>query len=432
MSEEKKYTPQEAAIAVLEKAKELLEKSELMKSSNDFEERQKRRTDENERIKGVHPSTREKGKSFAGAFAGGITGTTNTAKYMHNKKLQELKDMPNPKLPKSEMVKSAGIGETRETGHEKGVHTSAKVPKEFQSGKKPEEIHGKSAIGEFTGKRSPKETQGFWKPQVHGEHKKVLGELKDMPKPNLPKSEGMAKAEVGKHGVAKPGEKGVHQPPSELAIEMNTRRDAGKSVAGFHNAMGNGQNGSQWKENAKELHTKKLQELKDMPKPSLPKSEIMDKKESGYEKGVHRQVHPQFGKQGQSQAGAQTEAMHNKPKATNIKEIKEQVAGRHKEVLGQMKDIKPNLPKSEKMGKAEIKEDQPEKSDKAFEVEGKGKQSSDDSRLNEQVAPDMNPKEEKEGNNKEWGTMPETYGTLKLAKFIGHMEAKRKMRQGTK
>lgn len=32
----------------------------------------------------------------------------------------------------------------------------------------------------------------------------------------------------------------------------------------------------------------------------------------------------------------------------------------------------------------------------------------------------------KVAGNKEWGTAPETYGTLKLAKFIGHMHAKRK------
>lgn len=50
-------------------------------------------------------------------------------------------------------------------------------------------------------------------------------------------------------------------------------------------------------------------------------------------------------------------------------------------------------------------------------------------RIKEQIAPDMNPKEQKEGNNKEWGTAPETYGTLKLAKFIGHMHAKRKMKK---
>lgn len=47
-------------------------------------------------------------------------------------------------------------------------------------------------------------------------------------------------------------------------------------------------------------------------------------------------------------------------------------------------------------------------------------------RVKEQTPPDMNPKEQAEGNNKEWGTAPTTYGHLKLAKFIGYMHAKRK------
>ena len=32
----------------------------------------------------------------------------------------------------------------------------------------------------------------------------------------------------------------------------------------------------------------------------------------------------------------------------------------------------------------------------------------------------------KVNSNPEWGTAPETYGTLKLAKFIGHIHSKRK------
>lgn len=47
-----------------------------------------------------------------------------------------------------------------------------------------------------------------------------------------------------------------------------------------------------------------------------------------------------------------------------------------------------------------------------------------------QQAPEANPDEQKEGNNPEWGSDPATHGHIKLAKFIGHMEAKRKMRVG--
>lgn len=51
-------------------------------------------------------------------------------------------------------------------------------------------------------------------------------------------------------------------------------------------------------------------------------------------------------------------------------------------------------------------------------------------RVKEQVAPESNPKEQAEGNNPEWGTDPGKKGHFKLAKFIGHMEAKRKMSKG--
>ena len=62
-------------------------------------------------------------------------------------------------------------------------------------------------------------------------------------------------------------------------------------------------------------------------------------------------------------------------------------------------------------------------------------------RIHGQLAPDKNPKEEAEGNNMPAGTTPtqvgqdgknlpgfdEMRGHIKLAKFIGHMQAKRKM-----
>ncbi len=53
-----------------------------------------------------------------------------------------------------------------------------------------------------------------------------------------------------------------------------------------------------------------------------------------------------------------------------------------------------------------------------------------DARLQEQKAPADNPKEQVEGNNKEWGTAPETYGFLKLAHFMGHVAQKRKKKLG--
>lgn len=45
--------------------------------------------------------------------------------------------------------------------------------------------------------------------------------------------------------------------------------------------------------------------------------------------------------------------------------------------------------------------------------------------IQHQQSPEANPHEEKEGNNPEWGNEP---GHYKLAKFCGHMGAKRKMK----
>lgn len=49
--------------------------------------------------------------------------------------------------------------------------------------------------------------------------------------------------------------------------------------------------------------------------------------------------------------------------------------------------------------------------------------------IQNQVAPENNPKEQKEGNNPPWGAFPEVKGHIKLAKFCGHIEAKRKSKK---
>ncbi|HXN74976.1 MAG TPA: hypothetical protein VN855_00605 [Candidatus Acidoferrum sp.] len=92
-----------------------------------------------------------------------------------------------------------------------------------------------------------------------------------------------------------------------------------------------------------------------------------------------------------------------------------------------------------KLPEAGRNEKQPEKSDGAFQVEGKGHPSSNDPRLGTQPNPEKNPKEQAEGNNELAGTTPTQVGQdgknkpgydemkshLKLAKFIGRMDYKR-------
>jgi hypothetical protein len=98
-----------------------------------------------------------------------------------------------------------------------------------------------------------------------------------------------------------------------------------------------------------------------------------------------------------------------------------------------------------KLSEAGQEEKEPEKSDKAFRVEGeKEEPSSNDPRMAQQKDPQHNSKENAEGNNELAGTTPtqvgqdgknkpgydEMKGHLKLAKFIGRMEHKRVMKKG--
>lgn len=90
--------------------------------------------------------------------------------------------------------------------------------------------------------------------------------------------------------------------------------------------------------------------------------------------------------------------------------------------------------KSEEMNKAQPAGEIHPKEPQAGESEHPG------ARIESQVAPEANPKEQAEGNNEMPGTTPtkvgndqkalpgfdEMKGHLKLAKFIGHMESKRK------
>lgn len=66
---------------------------------------------------------------------------------------------------------------------------------------------------------------------------------------------------------------------------------------------------------------------------------------------------------------------------------------------------------------------------KSEEIPQKASQEADvtpPDKIREQPAPENNPAEQKEGNNPEWGTAPGIKGHIKLAKFCGHMQSKRK------
>jgi hypothetical protein len=204
--------------------------------------------------------------------------------------------------------------------------------------------------------RSPSAYSDLPKDQSVKSHKKVMYDLKQMPKPNLPKSE-MAKEE-----------KGVHQPSYSTQYIKNGKTQHGISYAGIKTREAHDPSTFDEYERspkvAKEIHVSKLKELKAMPKPNLPKSEMKkEEMEKGAAhpnvdmKGVHKPVSdattkeiPKAGKHlldhtGRSYAGS---AVRSK----NIQAAK----GHHVSKLKELKAMpKPNLPKSEESMEKEMK-----------------------------------------------------------------------------
>ena len=154
-------------------------------------------------------------------------------------------------------------------------------------------------------------------------------------------------------------------------------------------------------------------------------------------KGIHHQAGPTH-----SGEGADTRVGQSRAGANIRSQGKlgvEHAKTAHKQVLSEMRAMpKPNLTKAQPPGEIHPKEPQA----------GESEQPGD--RIKTQVAPDKNPKEQAEGNNELAGTTPtqvgqdgknkpgfsemqseiQLKGHLKLAKFIGYAQAKRKTPAG--
>lgn len=196
MADEKKFTAQEAALAVLKKTSELLAKSDLAKAETGHE-------------KGINRQSVSNTASGVSA-AGGRLRTANKygsdmqssrdhalqdTKDMHRETLGQMKDMRKPNLDKSEegaapmkghiklakfmgrMEHKRGQKQGATEGHEKGVHTH----NHEGPGNSPAGSFASSAVKGNTS--IPKDTLNSYAKE---EHTKVLGEMKSMPKPKLP------------------------------------------------------------------------------------------------------------------------------------------------------------------------------------------------------------------------------------------------------
>jgi hypothetical protein len=287
----------------------------------------------------------------------------NTAKKIHSKKLNELKEI-KPNLPKSELQK----------GKVEQMKLDLKKPLENKGVNRPSKKNkGQSFAGIATREGDKKYAKKV--------HQNTLQELKQMPKPNLPKSENMMKDEDGykaflerrkksdgpgsrsnehhRKQIAE-GKKSPHQAqykerpsnPKGVHNKASGIKNQGTSEAGAY-VKGNKAKARDYDFNpesrkvqlqeAKKEHKKVLAEQKAMPKPNLPKSEMA----KSNEKGVHIPLDHKD-KKGKSHAGLRQSININSKRGEESKnKVRSEIKDDHKRVLTEARNIKPNLPKSE-------------------------------------------------------------------------------------
>lgn len=262
MSDEKKYTAQEAALAVLAKAQEVYKASELAKSGY-----------RDAGVKGVHGTDKavtNQGTSRAGAQAtskGKPAAAMAEAVGHHKKVLSEIKAMPKPNLGKAE----AGTFNARK---ESEAGMGAQMKAEGVNQTPPDGVRPTGAIPDnYNGNPAPgaePKTQGDGY-KGHIKLAKFMGRMEEKreAKKAIPAAAPMDKGEISEATNPKSKLKGVHQSP-------DWQPEKGKSYAGtsVRSSVGNGRNGPIGQgeiAEAKDTHKEVLGEMKSMPKPRLPR-----------------------------------------------------------------------------------------------------------------------------------------------------------------
>lgn len=255
-----------------------------------------------------------------------VKGGAYSGNVPKDKKVKELQEKIDAGTYKPDSKKTAEAMITHKNqplkkAAEKGVHIAPDA-------KKP----GNSYAGNITRNAQTRQSAKDLMPGVKAGHKAVLNTLKQMPKPNLTKS----------------NEKGVH----EAYKQSIGTGSPGTSVAGMSSRTPAG------RAKNKEIHQQKLGELKAMPKPNLTKEEMEKSVETAatrYKrsadaaeriKGVHKPVNSKdaAGRSSAGVWGTKGNQPHQKENAKNW----------HKEKLGELKAMpKPNLTKSKWLARAE-------------------------------------------------------------------------------
>jgi hypothetical protein len=228
----------------------------------------------------------EEGESVKEAIHGLKDKSEDSKKEMLSH-LRSLKDKSQLRSPEN---REAGKEphEKAETGHEKGVHQADYSTTYIKDNKIQ---HGISTAGirarEASKPRSFKEYEESPKAAKAG-HERVLEEIKQQPKPNLPKTE-KAETEKSVHGV--PGKnrplhsRGIHETVSQSSSEFGGEAKE-KSLAGLKVRRGD-------TAGAKKAHKEIVSEQKKMPVAKLPKAET-EKNETYYRNLVKNTLEKQL------------------------------------------------------------------------------------------------------------------------------------------
>lgn len=190
MANEKVYTAKEAAFAVLAKAQELLAKSELVKSNPDAKQ------------------DAELGEAVEGLCE---------RHMLENKDAERKEGHKLVKMEKCSMCKSM---HKAETGHEKGINTQS------DPAQRSRVMMGTSKAGSQMPLSRDAATRHEDKRDAVKEHKKVLGEMHAMPKPNLPKSENPDENEIGTKFVKAENKEAPSTDKNAPKEEQAPQRDA--------------------------------------------------------------------------------------------------------------------------------------------------------------------------------------------------------------
>lgn len=260
---------------------------------------------------------------------------------MSKEKLFTAKEAAQAVLAKAAALAQNHELSKAETGHEKGVHTAAKMT---------ENKGGRSEAGarHLERKSDPKSPAG------KDVHAAVLGEMKSMPKPDLGKAEDGMKAAPSTDKNA-PGEKAQDTPAGVKASPNPARPQAHENGNPAPGAFPQNEQkyGAELKGHLKLAkfvgrmeEKRKAKAVPAQPAPHAPKEAVstLDKAETGHERGVAKQG---VGANGTSFSGSLARVASNTSASPSKEEM---IAGAKQASIGRMMEqskIKPKLDKAE-------------------------------------------------------------------------------------